>query len=386
MIAQSRLTENSILHVGRRSAFVDFALARFNSVAPGRNALLVFGGSSDAEARHPSGIPTHWAGERLRGVLGQRARIRAAGAIVVHGLSPLAAVVILLARWRTAVLWSGWGDDYYGGFWDARRDLTGEKTSRVVHGSRPWLDRVATIAKRARHSVLRRAAARRVDFFSAPIEADLAVMSRNYRGFRGTYLQINYASTAGLHDGVTPVSVIGDVMVGNSAAPTNNLLEVLAEISMLDLGGRRVIVPLGYGHAGYRRAVVEKGEFLFGGSFVPLQSFLALDTYREIARGCDIVIMNHWRQQAVGNVIFSLYFGSRIVFDRRNPLFAFCLEAGLSVFSMEDLQRTDFFTRPPAIDIEAQRSALARIWGDDVVNENFSLAVSALDQIRASRI
>lgn len=385
MIDRSSLSADTILHVGRPSAFVDFALKRFEAAAPGRNVLLALETSGSTADEHPLGIPVVFAGDTAASVFAERARIRAAGAIVVHALSPLAAVVVLLARRRTVIVWSGWGDDYYGGFWDARAGLIGAQTRAVVHDSRPWLDRLATAAKRGRHSLLRRAAARRADFFSAPISSDLDVVRSTFGSFRAAWLPINYASVGGLEQSEPPPASAGGILLGNSASPTNNLLEALEQLSTLDLHGRRVVVPLGYGHGGYRRAVVERGHQLLGDAFVPLETFLPLEQYLSIVGGCDIVIMNHWRQQGLGNVIAALHAGSRVVLDRRNPLLDFCRERDLTVFSWDDLRDAAFVQSPPPIDIDAQREALRRIWGDDVVDEHVRTAIETIDETRRTR-
>lgn len=385
MIDRTSLRADTILHVGRPSAFVDFALKRFEAAAPSRNVLLALETSGSRADEHPLGIPMVFAGDTAASVFAERARIRAAGAIIVHALSPLAAVVVLLARRRTVIVWSGWGDDYYGGFWDARAGLIGAQTRAVVHDSRPWLDRFATAVKRGRHSLVRRIAARRADFFSAPISSDLDVVTSSFGAFRGAYLPINYASVGDLEKSEPQTASAEGILLGNSASPTNNLLEALEQLSTLDLYGRRVIVPLSYGHSGYRRAVVERGYQLLGDAFLPLETFMPLEQYFSIVRGCDVVIMNHWRQQGLGNVIAALHSGSRVVLDRKNPLLDFCRERALTVFSWEDLSDRSFLQTPPPIDIGAQREALLRIWGEEVVDRHVRTAIETIDETRHER-
>jgi hypothetical protein len=118
---------------------------------------------------------------------------------------------------------------------------------------------------------------------------------------------------------------------------------------------------------------------------VPLESLLPLEEYRDVIRGCDIVILNHWRQQAVGNVIAALNAGSRVVFDRRNPCSPSVSSRDSRCSPWRNLGRPDFWENPPSVDGESQRQAILRIWGEAVVTQNFRVAVETMDQVRLAR-
>ena len=64
---------------------------------------------------------------------------------------------------------------------------------------------------------------------------------------------------------------------------------------------------------------------------------MAIEDYNRQIASCGVVVMNHVRQQAVGNISAALYKGARVFLRRENPLFRFFCDNGATVFPMEQL-------------------------------------------------
>ena len=105
----------------------------------------------------------------------------------------------------------------------------------------------------------------------------------------------------------------------------------------MELGGRQVVVPLSYGDPHYRRHVREAGTRAFGAAFVPLVDFMPREDYIRTLASCGFALMNHVRQQALGNIYISALLGARIFLDRRNPLLAWLRSQGLPIGDLEQL-------------------------------------------------
>jgi hypothetical protein len=103
-----------------------------------------------------------------------------------------------------------------------------------------------------------------------------------------------------------------DILLGNSASVTNNHLEAFDLLKSIDLADRKIISPLSYGCERYAQAIASQGKKIFGNTFVPLTKFLPIDKYNELKSNCGIVIMNHYRPEAIGNIIASLYMGAKV--------------------------------------------------------------------------
>ena len=69
------------------------------------------------------------------------------------------------------------------------------------------------------------------------------------------------------------------IQLGNSATPTNNHIEAIDWLAQMELGARRVIVPLSYGSDEYRDMVCAYGKKRLGDTFQPVTDFMPFDEY-----------------------------------------------------------------------------------------------------------
>jgi dTDP-N-acetylfucosamine:lipid II N-acetylfucosaminyltransferase len=129
-----------------------------------------------------------------------------------------------------------------------------------------------------------------------------------------------------------------NILVGNSADPSNNHLEVFYELSKMDLKNRKVFVPLSYsGNSNYKESVIELGYQLLGSNFYPLLDFMTLEEYNDILLSCGTMIFNHIRQQGVGNIITLGYLGATIFLNHKSPVYSYYNSLGLKIFNTNDI-------------------------------------------------
>jgi hypothetical protein len=132
-----------------------------------------------------------------------------------------------------------------------------------------------------------------------------------------------------------PTLVNGNnILVGNSASFTNNHLEIIDLLSKFDLSDRKVIIPLNYGDSKYGSKIQEYATTRLGPQVETLKDFLAFDDYQRLIKGCNVVIMNHSRQQALGNIIQALYNGAKVVLRTESTVFDYLSDKG---FVIEDV-------------------------------------------------
>lgn len=127
-----------------------------------------------------------------------------------------------------------------------------------------------------------------------------------------------------------------NILLGNSASFSNNHLEAFGILKKLNLKTNKIITPLSYGREEYAADITKKGEELFGDNFLPLIDFLPLQEYQKILQGCGIVIMNHYRQQAVGNVLNAMYLGAKVYLSNKSTLFFYLKRIGCFVCCVEE--------------------------------------------------
>lgn len=129
-----------------------------------------------------------------------------------------------------------------------------------------------------------------------------------------------------------------NILIGNSADPSNNHIEAFKKIAKFDLNDRKVIVPLSYGGSkAYIDFVIEKGNYYFGENFVPLINFMTLQEYNQLISSCGFVIFNHIRQQAVGNIITLGYMGAKLFLNEKSPVFAYYKNLGMNIFTTNNI-------------------------------------------------
>jgi len=158
-----------------------------------------------------------------------------------------------------------------------------------------------------------------------------------------------------------------NILVGNSGYPSNNHMTALRLLSRLELGKRKVIVPLSYGPNRYIEEVIKGGKQILLHAFAPITEFLSFDEYYKLVSGCSVCIMNHYRQQGMGNIIILLWLGARLYMRSENIAFQYLIENGAIVFPIDgDEISLDPLTEDQK---EQNRSVMERLYNHDLIIE-----------------
>jgi hypothetical protein len=138
-----------------------------------------------------------------------------------------------------------------------------------------------------------------------PSDYDFA---RQHLGAKGHYFEVIYVNPVdvAIPDHATaresrqgePLNVV----VGNSAWPTLNHMEILERLSTYSGENIRVWLPLSYGDKQYAQKVSDYAVSLFGDKARILTDYLSPKEYLEFLAMMDIGIYNPERQVALGNI------------------------------------------------------------------------------------
>ena len=370
-----------ITHIGPDSQFVRIASELFESVAPGANEYIILNYSGRGPLRFPiQHGRVRVVSSHIYGASRIPFNVRASDMIIAHSMSLHGAVAFASARPGTVKVWSGWGYDYYGSDESPNTGLLGASTLELSTSlGNALTHRLGAFKGRLRSSVRHRAAGK-TDYFSAPIPDDLRVFKGRYPKFRGGYSQINYGSVVDTFARGTGDVGGADILVGNSASVTNNHLEVFDLLANQEIAGRRIVVPLSYGNPAYRDAIVARGSELFGSAFTPLVEFLPLDEYFSVVANCNVVIMNHKRQQALGNIVAALYHGAHVFLDEANPAIDFFRSRGAFVYTTDQLKADGLPSGPISAEaVATNRRVLETFWGSEHVVKNVEALINQLN-------
>lgn len=375
-----------ITHIGPDSQFVSFASEVFESVAPGANEHIIISASGKGPLRFPIRHGrVQVVSLNARGVARIPFNVRDSDMIIAHSMTPHAAIAFSSARPGTVKVWSGWGFDYYGSDESPDTGLLGASTLELSISLGGTLERrnpiwayKRSLERRAVRRVTHRAAAK-TDYFSA-IPDDLGVFKGRFPEFHGGYSQMNYYSVADSFACGAGLEGGADILVGNSASLSNNHLEAFDLLARQDIAGRRIVVPLSYGNPAYRDAIVARGNELFGPAFTPLVEFMPLHEYISVVAGCSVVIMNHKRQQALGNIGAALYHGAHVFLDEASPAVNFFRSRGAFIRTTNELKVDGLPSEPVSGEVvAANRRVLETFWGSEQVVKNVETLVSRLN-------
>jgi len=385
------LTNPKILHLASDDKFIDQAAPVFERAFPGKNYILVFSNSSTlryVKLRPNKVIVTSFS------FLGRpkvkKSFFKNYDLVVFHSLGNLLYPEIYNIPKDIPIVWLGWGYDYY--------DLIDDPNNFLMNKTRELSDNMRTFTLRSYFRKFlrcgskffgiaksRKTAIERVSLFSPVLENEynLVKNSAKWNEFpheaRWNYGTIEDHLVKGFEDQQVESN---NILVGNSASFTSNHIEILHLLKKQRVNSRRVIVPLSYGDRKYALKVVEVGEKLFDKSFKPLMDFMPIDLYVRKIKQCGYVIMNHKRQQAVGNIVIMLYLGARVFLREENPAYSFLKGIGVELSSIQQLEVHSYLLDTPLSENQREKNKqlVSDYWSRERgISRAKALVIQALD-------
>lgn len=183
-------------------------------------------------------------------------------------------------------------------------------------------------------------AIKKVDYIAPVIEDDYFIVKNEFK-LKAKYLPFAFGSLKTLIPYTKNENIVANnILLGNSADPSNNHIDVLNLVKDINIKGE-IICPLSYGNEKYRDVIIKEGREIFGDKFYPLADFLPIEKYQEIINSCGIVVMNHLRQQAMGNIISALWQGKKVFLNENNYTNNYFERIGVKVHSIQqELKQT----------------------------------------------
>lgn len=289
--------------------FIDFVREHFDE---SEHSFIIYGPVNDAQL--PAGQNIIYYPSLLRNLPALLANIRAARKIILHGLfSSHLFYALALQPWLLKkCYWTIWGGDLY------------------IHNAetKDW--------RWYKNEWIRRFVIARVGHFITQIKGDYE-LARQWYGAKGVWHECFMYPSNLYHEPPvqnTPHEGI-NILVGNSADPSNNHREVLERLRPYAQDAIRIYCPLSYGDQNNAEEIVEYGKFIFGEKFVALREFIPFDEYLNLLAIIDVAIFNHTRQQGMGNITTLLGLGKKIFIRNEITSWEFFNQINVAVFDME---------------------------------------------------
>lgn len=240
-----------------------------------------------------------------------------------------------------------WGFDIYGDSYPiVPIKLYDEETreyKKKCHLPKGLKNKVAILLSRLRNSVdglFRRHALSRIDYFSGVFPYEYNLVKRYHRYFNAKPVDFYYGDTDFfINDTINTDIERGkiNIILGNSAAMTNNHHDALTAISNVKLPpSTKIIIPLSYaGSPEYIQWVTDYAESLFPGRVNALKDYMPLQDYLDLTSHCKVAIFFHERQQASDNIFMQMMYGAKVYMSETSLAYNYLKEEGFVVFSLQ---------------------------------------------------
>jgi len=301
---------------------------------------------------------------------------------VLHQLNQCKVIILHSFDWKywafieklskeIKIIWSFWGIDGYNAIRKSKY-LTKESTMMQYDRSakgifksyvRLVFNYFLLPKQKACRNIIRRA-----DYCATFVKDDLELVKRINPNIEGLYFTYFNETGYNLLELSEP-NIDGEVniLLGNSANPTNEHSLALSYLDKINFKGK-IYCPLSYsGTEVYINNVIKLGTRLFGDKFIPLTEFLNYKEYSRIISDCDIVFMNHIRQQAVGNIFKSISLLKPVILNNKSYLRSTFLDWGLKIYDLDILSNINLINID---DLKKNREIILRIL-DENNNLNF---------------
>lgn len=229
-------------------------------------------------------------------------------------------------------------------------------------------------------------AAQKMDVVVPVVPTEFSLVKK--MGLRAVYAPFTYGCLEDILGDKFDLNVLDakHILVGNSGDPANNHVRVFKKMSGINLGNRKIYVPLSYGGSKeYIDFVIERGRYYLGSNFIPITDFMPLDKYNDILLSCGFIIFNHIRQQGVGNIIALGYLGAKIFLHEKSPVYAYYKSYGFNVNSINKLNQNSLNSYLTLVEYKNNKSLFYSLYSEEAVKEKIKDLFSILAKIEITK-
>ena len=253
---------------------------------------------------------------RIRYLIISIFKMHKAKKIILHGLSDMQLIYIFFCMpWLLKkCYWVMWGGDLY--------------VYQLRENNWKWKLR----------ALFRRRVIKNMGYLVTGTPGDVE-LAREWYGAEGEHIKcFNYPSNIYKEYDVPQKQHSGiNILVGNSADPSNNHLEMFDLLEAFKDQDIKIHAPLTYGNPDYAKSIIQQGKQRFGDKFEALTEHIPFNQYLEFLGKIDIAIFNHRRQQAFGNTITLLGLGKKVYLNPVSTLNGVFKDFEITVFDVGEV-------------------------------------------------
>lgn len=386
-----------IAHIAADEKFIENAVDIFEAAYPEQNTFYITTAKPWSFIKERKIYRQLSKNKWLQLLFINRDELKSYDVVVLHSLPSIWLIPMVMLKQN--YIWLGWGFDYYSRSFDSdliadhlilpdtKKRITGlvnnthSANCRTVFFSHP----IKSIVKFLVFSkFFYQLAMRNLKIFSPVLPQEYDLVKQKYGLGQSTkYSPWNYGILEKhiiKNMELNGISTANAILLGNSATATNNHFEALDVIAKSGTS-RKVILPLSYGDRNYAKLVkvyIQSNPEIVNQCHV-LDTFMPLSEYNAIINDCGFVIMNHVRQQALGNIVAMMYRGAKIFLREESVLYSYFKNLNAHVYSIQELalDSTLLDQHLTRQQIDDNRRILQATWSEDVILERTKALVES---------
>ena len=176
-------------------------------------------------------------------------------------------------------------------------------------------------------------AVKRIDIFLCLFEEEFKMLNTHFKGLP-EFIQIPLFKTEIKLESYVYTQNKSKLIIGNSRNEYNNHIEIL-EITQKHKN-LNLVLPFNYGSKSlYSRKVIEISK---SQNIKVINDFMPYDAYVNLLKDSAALILNSYRQMAVGNVLIAIKNGMKIYLNNKNIVYKVLKDHHFHVFTIEDFK------------------------------------------------
>lgn len=349
----------NILHISKDEKFIDKAISTFDSVNSITNRFIILSKRLKYISKRDK-VLLFTLPKLIKNCMS--GGFDKYDVIIFHSLTVEHKILLKVLKKRQGqkIVWIGFGFDYYN---YSNQPITMDDYVKSSNFKGKVKELFSTLVKKL---LGLENSYHKIDYFSPVIQSEYAMFKRLIN-FDAKYLDWDYGSTFSTLHSFKGKEITGnDILLGNSATETNNHVSALNTIKNI-VGNEEIVIPLSYGNNSYKIWLKNELEE-FDMKFKVLDGFMPIDDYFKVLLNCQYVVMNHVRQQALGNIIVMLSLGAKVFLQKKNPLFSELKNLGFIIYSIDDIEH-DSFTPLSSESKERNIELTHQLYNDERINK-----------------
>lgn len=301
--------------------------------------------------------------------------------IFFHGLNSLNIDLAIRVKNYDKCIWLFWGGEIFNNPLINNQEIYGKYTKNAINihnkNVRSGIKRfIRKYLVRPSIYIQLKKTIPKFKFIGVPFEEDYIEISKKIKlKYHSSFFQYSYYPLEFIFKDLKDFKISGsNILIGNSSTPENNHLEVFDILKNSNLYDRSVITVLSYGDINYRDLLVKEGARILNKNFRPITEFVPLEEYNLLLKSCNVAIMNHYRQQGMGNVISLLWMGTKLFLNCKNSVYHFLKRKNIIVYSVDDLTDNINLINLPLTEAEIfhNRNILFALFSFDTIVHNLT--------------